>query len=79
MSQRASLASFTPMGDPSRIGRPVSRRRLGVALAGLGLVGVTSLALLPVERLIAEPLPVSVSALRLLSLINPALLVLLAA
>jgi hypothetical protein len=37
------------------------------------------LALLPVERLIPEPLPASVSALRVLSLINPALLVLLAA
>jgi hypothetical protein len=57
----------------------VSRRRLGVALAGLGLVGVASLVLLPVERLLPEPLPAPVGALRLLSLINPTLLVLLAA
>ncbi len=53
----------------------VSRTRLGVALAGLGLAGVASLALLPVERLAPGPLPLSVGALRLLSLINPALLV----
>ena len=54
----------------------VSRTRLGMALAGLGLAGVASLALLPVERLAPGPLPLSVGALRLLSLINPALLVL---
>ncbi len=53
----------------------VSRMRLGVALAGLGLAGVASLALLPVERLAPGPLPLSAGALRLLSLINPALLV----
>lgn len=52
-----------------------SRIRLGFAIAGLGLLGVASLALLPVERLAPEPLPVSVAMLRLLSLINPALLV----
>jgi hypothetical protein len=57
----------------------VSRKRVGVALAGLGLVGVASLALLPVERLASGPLPLPVIALRLLSLVNPALLVIAAA
>jgi hypothetical protein len=52
-----------------------ARRRLGFALTGLGLLGVASLALLPVEQLVPGPLPVSVAMLRLLSLINPALLV----
>jgi len=52
-----------------------SRSRLGFAITGLGLLGVASLALLPVEQLAPEPLPVSVAMLRLLSLINPALLV----
>ena len=52
-----------------------SRIRLGFAITGLGLLGVASLALLPVERLAPEPLPVSVAMLRLLSLINPAVLV----
>jgi hypothetical protein len=57
----------------------VSKTCLGVALAGLGLAGVASLALLPVERLAPGPLPLSAGALRLLSLINPALLVIAAA
>ena len=47
-----------------------SRSRLGFAITGLGLLGVASLALLPVEQLAPEPLPVSVAMLRLLSLIG---------
>lgn len=58
---------------------PASRRRLGLTLIGLGLVGVASLALLPVERLMSEPLPLPAGLLRLLSLLNPALLVVAAA
>jgi len=57
----------------------VSRKRVGMALAVLGLVGVASLALLPVERLAPGPLPLPVIALRLLTLVNPALLVVAAA
>lgn len=66
------------MGTRTVKGAPVvtvSQTRVGVALAVLGGVGVASLALLPVERLIPEPLPLPVAALRLLSLLNPALLV----
>jgi hypothetical protein len=56
-----------------------SGKRLGLALCGLGLVGVISLAALPVERLAPGPLPAPAEVLRALSLINPALLVITAA
>jgi hypothetical protein len=64
--------TLTVKGDPVVT---ASQARVGVALAVLGGVGVASLALLPVERLIPEPLPLPVAALRLLSLLNPVLLV----
>lgn len=55
--------------------RRASRRFLAI-LTALALLGVASIALIPVEELAPQPLPIGAVWLRLLSLINPLVLAL---
>lgn len=53
-----------------------ANRRFIAILTALALLGVVSVALIPVEELAPQPFPIAAIWLRLLSLVNPALLAL---
>lgn len=57
----------------------IPRVRLAIAISGLGMIGVGSLMLLPVETMLSQPLPVPVWTVKLQMLLIPILLVLIAA